>query len=1718
MSAVGVVRIQAIGPGAVEYLLHGCDPAEPEPGTEREPGQELEADGAEPGLEAQVQPQRESGVGYFLDDRGEPAGRWLGTGMQGLGLSYRAGDTARENDLRALFGELRFPGSQRPGSTKDTPIYLGAKPRNYQTLAERVDAALKAEPDATPERQREIEVTTARNSRSNTAYYDVTFSPVKSVSVYYAALLAAGDVALAQAVRDAHDQAVRLAVESAEAQVAWAKTGRHGRASPSGRTTGEWQKATGLSAVLFGHHTNRDGEPQLHAHVAVLNRVALDDGRVYALDGAAFRPVKDAMASMYDRAMEAILSDLTGVVWVERPDGHGREIAGIDPTLLEEASSRTREHVEPRIEELVAAYQERHGHEPGPQARRKIVDQAVKDTRRPKTGPAGPAAVAAWVAGVDGRAQRLTAALDEVDAAVIAAAAGGHPEPMATGYVADRDVATGRELGAGGHELADGRTPVTESPEALAARIELGARAVAAGLESVQAKYPSWSIGALHREIDNHLGAAAGAVGLAIAERHAWVADLARTAVAPGPDGRVVQVSMGDPVPIPPELRREVDGRSRFRAPIDERYVSAAHLSLEERLVATAQAPTAPSLDPETVGRVADRARRAGLSVDQVQAVAEVLASPRQVEVLVGPAGAGKSHTLAQLAQAWQAEHGGRVIGTAAAEVATRNLRDLGTQAELNDSTQELAELGFLAANFAKLRRSLEPDEHGRVRLTLQANDLLVIDEAGMATTSDLDALTRHAARAGAKVIWAGDHHQLPAVGAGGLFAHLAEQPGAIELETVHRFSAAWEREASLRLRVGDAAVAPVYANEGRLRAGTLEQMEYLATRDYLADRVAGVSGLLIVGSNQRAELLSRDIQSQLADLGLVGREKIAELRGGTGLRMGDLIQAREGNASLRVDAPVDADGQRGEAMPVANRQVFTVVGYDADTSTVLARDEHGAIAHLTKEYVRKQVTLAYAVTNHAAQGVTVDRARALAERGMSAEALYPASTRGRHLNVIYLQTEVDPDPHAPQRERDTAVSALVRILENDAGELTDAALTVAANAAIESRSMLTLAEHYERVAAEQGHTRHAALAVAELGAGIAEERAFAALLGRMRAVELEGHDITAIFGEAKEMASFRGARELAKVMHWRLGVLQESRTPERTREEVVDGQRTVRPAWDQLAEQHRARAAETGDAVEGVLAALARRAHERSEELGQETVASAPTWAIEWLGPIPDATTESAAHAVWARGAGQVAAYREWRGIPDEQVSIGAAPPPAQQLAHELWSRAAAAGAGDPRVVDWRKASDQELRAAIRRWDLRQQWAPVPVAEERGEALALVHDATNDAVLGRARLDTMAVDHPERARLVERVHADEVMAEQAQAFADSLDQAHLTREAWWEASRDVREAALSASHELDRRGLPRVAESEPGQSSPTFVEPDADGPAFGHPDPGEPEPAAAAPDRPEQQPFDLDPKAATELDQDAASRSERHQQFLDRLAYEHEQALAAVDPDGTMDRDTREAVLRARNFEVAVEHIRAEHGARLDPEQVLSDVDLASARALELADLRRRAADLPVIEPHPVGAPDLEQTPPVEHTAGVNLGTTVNEPSPATPEVGPSEEPAAQTARSAVRPAAWELPSQDGPHQDAASGPPGRRGGEELRQTAREMRAARIAREVEQAHQTQPGEPSPQSGRPAVAPEFDRESALDDELSTHRSPQQAQQRQLELERQRERDWGPEID
>ena len=139
--------------------------------------------------------------------------------------------------------------------------------------------------------------------------------------------------------------------------------------------------------------------------------------------------------------------------------------------------------------------------------------------------------------------------------------------------------------------------------------------------------------------------------------------------------------------------------------------------------------------------------------------------------MLIGPAGAGKSRTVGALAQVWEQQIGGRVLGVATSQAAT----------------QVLIEDGLTALNTRRFLHRFEPDKRGRVRDQLRPEDLVMVDEAGMTSTEDLDRISAIVAAAGAKLLYTGDHEQLAAVGAGGMLELLVRDAGAVELTEIHQ-------------------------------------------------------------------------------------------------------------------------------------------------------------------------------------------------------------------------------------------------------------------------------------------------------------------------------------------------------------------------------------------------------------------------------------------------------------------------------------------------------------------------------------------------------------------------------------------------------------------------------------------------------------------------------------------------------------------------------------------------------------------------------------------------------------------------------------------------------------------------------------------------------------------------------------------------------------------
>jgi hypothetical protein len=339
-----------------------------------------------------------------------------------------------------------------------------------------------------------------------------------------------------------------------------------------------------------------------------------------------------------------------------------------------------------------------------------------------------------------------------------------------------------------------------------------------------------------------------------------------------------------------PERFLRPDGTSKFRARGRQTYTTAAILDAEARLLDAGRRLDGPAVTGAAVvgGIETPTPRRPRLSLDQTVAVEQIATSGRFVDVLVGPAGTGKSATMAALRAVWEAEHGsGSVIGlapsAAAAEVLAGELgidtentakwlfehrRQPARQAKLGELRQLLAAQTFTAAGQTTIRRHLEYVQADLDRWTLSPRQLVIIDEASLAGTFALDELVTAANDAGAKILLVGDPAQLAAVEAGGMFATLvADRDGhAPELTAVHRFAAEWEKTASVALRAGDPAAIDAYQTHGRITAGGRDELLDALHGAWLTDIKAGRSSVMIAPDTLTvAELNRRARQDRIA-------------------------------------------------------------------------------------------------------------------------------------------------------------------------------------------------------------------------------------------------------------------------------------------------------------------------------------------------------------------------------------------------------------------------------------------------------------------------------------------------------------------------------------------------------------------------------------------------------------------------------------------------------------------------------------------------------------------------------------------------------------------------------------------------------------------------------------------------------------------------------------
>jgi conjugative relaxase-like TrwC/TraI family protein len=369
---------------------------------------------------------------------------------------------------------------------------------------------------------------------------------------------------------------------------------------------------------------------------------------------------------------------------------------------------------------------------------------------------------------------------------------------------------------------------------------------------------------------------------------------------------------------------------------------------------------------------------RGQLSAEQREAV-RTITGPGGLSVLVGQAGTGKGVVIAAAAGAWKRE-GHQVIGTA---VAGATAERLGADANLERSITTDALLARV--------------QSGSVHL--DAKTVVVMDEAGMADTKRLAALAEVTARAESKLVLVGDHAQLSAIGAGGMFGELQGKVPTAEVSEVHRARHAWEREAWQQVRAGEAHRALAsYQAHGRLHiADTREQAAEQMVDAWDRARQQRPDERLVMltdASNAELDRINALAQERRAEAGELGSRSVELPDRPYGLAAGDQViftaalyqpgQPRVENGTL--GSVIDVSGQDRVSIQTAGPQ---------DREVQLDAEELG------------ELRLDYAQHLYKAQGRTVDRSLVLTGGWQTdREHAYVALTRAQERTDIYVSRE----------------------------------------------------------------------------------------------------------------------------------------------------------------------------------------------------------------------------------------------------------------------------------------------------------------------------------------------------------------------------------------------------------------------------------------------------------------------------------------------------------------------------------------------------------------------------------------------------------------------------------------------------------------------------------------------------------------------------------------
>lgn len=935
----------------------------------------------------------------------------------------------------------------------------------------------------------------AQNSKAHqkaVAGYDLVFTPPKSVSIAWGL----GDEQLRRSIESAHERAIQDVIRHLEKNVVMTRRGRNG--------VRQIDTAGGVIGTKFRHWDSRAGDPNLHDHVVIANRVQGVDGQWSSIDGRMIYAYGVEASELYNSLVQQYVTELTGLQFEARSLNGKQpvhEIVGIDDEMVRAFSSR-RGEISAALEQVTAKFVEEHGYAPSEKQLIQLAQQATLATRPAKDGVHSLEELhAEWVAqahvlreqGVDlpvegALAEKLKAASAEYEQQVLQAK----------------------------------RQQAYESP------VQEHAAAIVARLEESRSTWRRTHVNAevLRYARDLGLNETQDSVLLDSIREH-----LSSEMLPLHAQGQRL---------TPREFMRE-DGTSQYQKINHELFTSERVLAAENAILDAATQQVIPASSLEVFELEAEK-RRAELALQgyslpegQERMAREFATSDKLLVVGIGAAGAGKTSSTRLAVNAIEAS-GGRVVGMAPTAAAAAVMRE---------------EMGIEADTVDKILS----DWKNGAALNLSAGDVLLVDEAGMVSTPKFQQILQLAQERGALVRALGDYRQLSAVGSGGALRLVDREVGAVHLDELFRFKNPDEAAATLALRepplVGDDKPFDWYKDQGRVVAGESDVMVEQVFTAWREDTTAGKQSIMIASTNETVGKLNDLAQAHAMERGHVHPEHgSVRLHNEARAHVGDVVVTRQNARRLTVNSGQDF---------VKNGDLWRVTQVHDNGAMTVQHLEHGGKVTLPAAYAAQNVELGYAATIHRAQGATVDTAHALVDSSTDRAGAYVALTRGRESNTLYVglgdgqsRDEV-LEQIANAYERDLTVHESVDAVraehENVADlvaqheDISELAVQKVMAAAVHA-GMGRVSEHPVRDGASGMVTHHVSADAAADAAEVLASDAWGALAHELGEAAREGFDpadlIERAYGRRALHDEGASARDAAAVMAWRVAQIRQ--------------------------------------------------------------------------------------------------------------------------------------------------------------------------------------------------------------------------------------------------------------------------------------------------------------------------------------------------------------------------------------------------------------------------------------------------------------------------------------------------------------------------------------------------------------------------------------------------